>query len=501
MSQLAQSQTVEEWVAQHPDADPKSLFEILLEQNTRIREQYRADSEVALDDSFNFVPKTMAQLQRMARMYCESGLVPRHYEGNLPGTAIAIQLALRCKVPILTFLQWSYPVRGKICVESKLAVAMLIASGLIDGRPRYQFAGEGKAKACTCFAIDKQSGEEFHQTVTWQMVEDEGWHKPKDSQPSKWMTLPDLMFQYRSAMFLIRVHYPDVLMGMTSLEEAQDIGELVNVPVTETGNGTPPAESIDDLSARLGAKPAKKKKPELSRASEGPKAKKSQADQKQPSAPAEAIAEPAPNQGSSPAEETRNEPVITGENKTVHKTDTKSENPPQPQAQQQPAATAKKQWSMESALSYMRARYEDRLQDFNVAEIAKRAIGQPNPTIYIDQILTKSNPNYVNFLARGAGDGQDDVNQDPGDDASQVSPEEQPECVTNPMPRPKMSPAAEAVEAKVIKLSLASSVRRVDVGKEKLSTDETAYLLDLQERRAWQLEHEIEPTDTLPAKA
>lgn len=238
-----QPQTVEQYIQAHPDADPKALLDVLLQQNVRLREEYRLSSEVEIDDRLNFRPKTLAQLQRLARMYAESGLVPQHYTGNIANCAIGVQMALRCKVDILTFLQSSYIVHGKPGIEAKLAIAMLNASGQIKGRIRFKLEGEGKNRKCTAYATDAGSGEEVSQTVDWATVEAEGWLSKSGS---KWKTMPDLMFQYRSAMFLIRVYFPDVLMGMYSLDELDDIEQG-----DPTKAAVPPTRTLDDLADRL----------------------------------------------------------------------------------------------------------------------------------------------------------------------------------------------------------------------------------------------------------
>lgn len=51
------------------------------------------------------------------------------------------------------------------------------------------------------------------------MVKAEGW---LDKSGSKWKTMPDQMFQYRSASFFGRIYAPDVLNGMHSVEEIKD---------------------------------------------------------------------------------------------------------------------------------------------------------------------------------------------------------------------------------------------------------------------------------------
>ncbi len=85
------------------------------------------------------------------------------------------------------------------------------------------------------------------QTVTMAMAKAEGWVDKKDS---KWKTLPTLMLKYRSAMFLARLHYPDILMGMMTTQEAEDVhrslGQAAGDKALDTVTGLMAAATQDE---------------------------------------------------------------------------------------------------------------------------------------------------------------------------------------------------------------------------------------------------------------
>jgi hypothetical protein len=172
---------------------------------------------------------------RIATAYSKSKLVPNHFQGKPEDCFIAIQMALRCGVDPFAMLQSLYIVHGKPGMESKLMVALLNGSGRIKGAIRYEFSGTGKDRGCTAIVTDAESGKEVRgMAVTMAIADAEGWTK-KDG--SKWKTMPDLMLQYRSAAFLIRTTYPDVIMGIQSREELDDMpaadiqsSEIVDLP-------------------------------------------------------------------------------------------------------------------------------------------------------------------------------------------------------------------------------------------------------------------------------
>lgn len=161
----------------------------------------------------------LAALWRLASMYSRSDIVPEQFRGKPENCLIALQMAQRCRIDPFAFMQASYVVHGRPGIEAKLAIAMLNSSGKIAGRVRYEFDGEGDKRSCTACVKDKESGEEIRLKLDWKTVEAEGWNKKNGS---KWLTIPEQMFRYRSAVFLIRTHYPEVMMGLSTTDEMED---------------------------------------------------------------------------------------------------------------------------------------------------------------------------------------------------------------------------------------------------------------------------------------
>lgn len=56
--------------------------------------------------------------------------------------------------------------------------------------------------------------------VTMEMAVNEGWYGKNGS---KWRSMPDLMMQYRTAAFFGRIYAPELLMGLPTAEEVQDV--------------------------------------------------------------------------------------------------------------------------------------------------------------------------------------------------------------------------------------------------------------------------------------
>jgi len=187
----------------------------LTEQEQRVPD-LRNDPTAFLTDAGAF-----NHLWRVATGYSRSKLVPMAFQGKIDDCFIICQLAIRMRVDPFMLMQATYVVHGRPGFEAKLAIALLNASGKIRGTLKTQFSGEGDEYGCQAIAVDAQSGETIHgPRITWKIVKAERWNAKEGS---KWLTMPEMMFIYRACSWFIRANYPEVLMGMQTLEEVEDI--------------------------------------------------------------------------------------------------------------------------------------------------------------------------------------------------------------------------------------------------------------------------------------
>lgn len=157
------------------------------------------------------------QAQRVAKMLMTSDLVPAQYQGNIGNCVIALDLASRLNVHPLMLMQNTYVVHGKPGLEGKFIIALLNGSGQLSKRLEWKFNDEKNPTECTCIAVTKD-GQTLEETLTWDVVKSFKW-----DQNRPWQQMPKKMFQYRTATFLARSYFPDLLMGMQTVEELKDI--------------------------------------------------------------------------------------------------------------------------------------------------------------------------------------------------------------------------------------------------------------------------------------
>ncbi|KKL38586.1 hypothetical protein WR30_11025 [Burkholderia contaminans FFH2055] len=97
-------------------------------------------------------------------------------------------------------------------------------------------------KVCVAWAIEKETGERIESpAVSIEMAVKEGWYTKNGS---KWQTMDEVMLRYRTASFFGKLYAPELLMGLTSVEEVADI-----VDVHEDGSYSLNRSTLDELRA------------------------------------------------------------------------------------------------------------------------------------------------------------------------------------------------------------------------------------------------------------
>ena len=177
--------------------------------------QLQIKQETSVFDSANF-----DHAQRVAKMLSTSSIVPKEYVGNIQNTMIALEMAHRVGASPLMVMQNLYIVHGKPSWSSTFIIASLNACKKFSPI-RFEISGEKETLSCFAWAYELSTKEKIvGPTVTMAMAKAEGW---VDKAGSKWKTMPELMIRYRAAAFFGRLYAPEIMMGMQTKEEVQDI--------------------------------------------------------------------------------------------------------------------------------------------------------------------------------------------------------------------------------------------------------------------------------------
>jgi len=204
------------------------------ERKAELNDMANAAEVIGFDTGKGFL-----HLQRVAAIFANSSMVPETFKGNLSNCCIAINLAHRLKADELMVLQNLYIVYGRPGWSAKFKIAMFNQTGKFTPIS-YQFVGtKGKDDwGCRAVCANRDTGERVEgPTITIGLAKAEGWYdrKSKDNKPaSKWPTMPELMLRYRAASWMIDTTAPELTMGIGTVEDQIDTGELLDAAIEET---------------------------------------------------------------------------------------------------------------------------------------------------------------------------------------------------------------------------------------------------------------------------
>lgn len=156
------------------------------------------------------------QMKEVATLLSKSDLVPDHFKQRPANIIIALEFAHRANVSPFAAMQSMFVISGKPGMSAAMAIS-LARQARVWKHLRYEVAGKGETLAVRAIAT-LDDGIEISETVTYQQANADGWTKNP-----KYKSLPELMLKYRAATFLIRTHFPEVLFGMHTIEELQDV--------------------------------------------------------------------------------------------------------------------------------------------------------------------------------------------------------------------------------------------------------------------------------------
>lgn len=176
-------------------------------------------------------------VQRVAKVFAASKLVPATYQNNIADCIIALQMAHRMNIDPFTFMQNTYVVHGKPAIEGKFAIALVNKLGPYPDGIKFKTEGTGDELKVTAWA-KRENGEIDQCTVSYEQAKGMGWI----AKNPLWKQMPEQMLHYRAGSWLARRYCPEVLMGLQTTEEAKDVIDIT------------PSRGSSKLTERLKAK-------------------------------------------------------------------------------------------------------------------------------------------------------------------------------------------------------------------------------------------------------
>lgn len=224
-----------------------------------------------------FNPEQFETMQRVAKMFSSSELVPDMYQSSKVGdgkaisnTIIAIDIANRIQANILMVMQNLVIIYGRPSWSSKFLISTVNTCGKFKPL-QYKFEDLGVLENYKYSEYESewkqgQSGKKYKETklvektfkgpvpntqcicytsaigsdqilesspISVRMAIDEGWYTKKGS---KWPNMTKQMLMYRSAAFWTSAYAPELSMGMRTVEDVQDTIDIEHEDITDRKN-------------------------------------------------------------------------------------------------------------------------------------------------------------------------------------------------------------------------------------------------------------------------
>jgi hypothetical protein len=168
---------------------------------------------VGAGGAINF--QNMTDIMEFAKLMSISGVaVPKHLRDN-PGACLAIVIqASEWIMSPYAVANKSYSVNDRMGYEAQLVAAVILRRAPIKSRFSYTYTGEGDKRVCTVKVTTTDDEVVTHSSPPFGLI------TPKNS--PLWKSDPDQQQGYHTARAMCRRHFPDVLLGVYTMDELQD---------------------------------------------------------------------------------------------------------------------------------------------------------------------------------------------------------------------------------------------------------------------------------------
>ncbi len=189
-------------------------------------------------------PRTFGELMEFARIASRSGMVPNSFTGKPEAIVIACQMGAELGLAPMQSLQNIAVINGRPSVWGDALLALVRSSPICDDVVEV-IEGTGDNRVAICTATRKGKKPVIGRFSVHDAQKAGLWTKT-----GPWKQYPERMLQMRARGFALRDAFPDVLRGLITAEEAQDM--VIDVPVNpkpdveQHQKEGSPAISLDD---------------------------------------------------------------------------------------------------------------------------------------------------------------------------------------------------------------------------------------------------------------
>ena len=156
-----------------------------------------------------------SQLMEFAKMMSVAGVaIPKHLRDS-PGACMAVILqAGEWRMSAFAVANKSYSVNDRLAYEAQLINAVILRRAPIRGRFKIEYSGAGDLRKCKVSVMTSDGDMVEYESPPISLI-------PVKNSPL-WKGDPDQQLFYYSSRAMCRRHFPDVLLGVYTMDEIQD---------------------------------------------------------------------------------------------------------------------------------------------------------------------------------------------------------------------------------------------------------------------------------------
>jgi len=172
--------------------------------------------ETALSESGAIAFKNVQEMMEFSKLLaCAKVAIPAHLRDN-PGACLAVTIqASEWRMSPYAVANKTYVVNDRLSYESQLVNAVILRRAPIQGRFGITYTGEGPTRKCKVTATLSENGQEVE-------YESPQFKDITIKNSPLWKNDPDQQLFYFSSRAMCRRHFPDVLLGIYTMDELDD---------------------------------------------------------------------------------------------------------------------------------------------------------------------------------------------------------------------------------------------------------------------------------------
>ena len=176
--------------------------------------------------TFSLSPRSLDEAMKLADMISKSEMVPKDYQGKSANVLIAVQMGAEVGLPPMQALQNIAVINGRPSLWGDAIKAIILGSSLCE-----KFEESFDDQTMTASVLVKRVN---HKERVVTFSQDDASLAKLWGKQGPWTQYPKRMLQMRARAFAARDEFADVLKGLSSADEMQDIVEVKNItPVAE----------------------------------------------------------------------------------------------------------------------------------------------------------------------------------------------------------------------------------------------------------------------------